>query len=149
MKLPTSPTNIRIDPDRPVHLIGIGGAGMSALASILLQRGQPVTGSDLRGGRGVAALQAMGATVFVGHAADQLGDAGLVVVSTAVPPDNPEVAAAVQRGIRIVHRAELLAALMQGRCGVLVAGTHGKTTTTSMLTVALQAAGLDPSFAIG
>ena len=149
MKTPTAPTSLTIDPTRPVHLIGIGGAGMSALASILLQRGQPVSGSDLRGGRAASALQAMGATVFVGHAAEHLGDAGLVVVSTAVPDSNPEVEAAVERGVPVVHRAELLAALISGRRGILVAGTHGKTTTTSMLTVALQAAGLDPSFAIG
>ena len=138
-----------LDPARPVHLVGIGGAGMSALASILLQRGHLVTGSDLRGGRAAGALSAMGARVSIGHDAAQLGDAGLVVVSTAVQGDNPEVAAARARGIRVVRRAELLAALMVGRRGVLVAGTHGKTTTTSMLTVALQTAGMDPSFAIG
>ena len=149
MTLPTAPSTLTLDPSRPIHLVGIGGAGMSALASILLQRGQPVTGSDLRGGRAAAALQAMGARVAVGHAAEHLGDAGLVVVSTAVPADNPEVAAARERGIQVVHRAQLLAALMEGYRSVLVAGTHGKTTTTSMLTVALQSAGLDPSFAIG
>ena len=138
-----------LDPSRPVHLIGIGGAGMSALASILLQRGHAVTGSDLRGGRAASALEAMGATVWVGHDAAHLGDAGLVVISTAVPPDNPELVAAHERGIPVAHRAQLLAALIVGRRGILVAGTHGKTTTTSMLTVALQHASIDPSFAIG
>ena len=149
MNIPTEPGELSLDPTRPVHLVGIGGAGMSALASILLQRGQPVTGTDLRGGRGAAALAAMGAKVTIGHAAAHLGNAGLVVVSTAVPDSNPEVVAARQQGVPVVHRAQLLAALMSGRRSLLVAGTHGKTTTTSMLTVALQSAGLDPSFAIG
>jgi UDP-N-acetylmuramate--alanine ligase len=149
MTVPSTPTATAIDDDAVVHLVGIGGAGMSALASILLQRGQRVTGSDLRGGRAASALQAMGAQVFVGHAAEHVGDAGVVVVSTAVPDDNPEVIAARERGIAVLHRAELLAALMQGRRSVLIAGTHGKTTTTSMATVALQHAGMDPSFAIG
>ena len=146
MSAPAPPT---LDPSRPVHLVGIGGAGMSALASILLQRGHLVTGSDLRGGRAATALAAMGARVAIGHAAEHLGAAGLVVTSTAVPQDNPEVVAARERGVPVIHRAELLAALMAGRRGLLVAGTHGKTTTTSMVTVALQQAGLDPSFAIG
>jgi UDP-N-acetylmuramate--alanine ligase len=145
----SAPAPVALDPSRPVHLVGIGGAGMSALASILLQRGHPVTGSDLRGGRAATALAAMGARVEIGHAAEHLGDAGLVVTSTAVPADNPEVVAARERGVPVIHRAELLAALMAGRRGLLVAGTHGKTTTTSMVTVALQQAGLDPSFAIG
>jgi UDP-N-acetylmuramate--alanine ligase len=135
--------------DRPIHLVGIGGAGMSALASILLQRGHAVSGSDLRGGKAASALSAMGAVVHVGHAAEHIADAALVVVSTAVPQDNPEVVAARQTGVPVVRRAELLAALMRDRTAVLVAGTHGKTTTTSMLTVALQAAGVDASFAIG
>jgi len=140
---------LRLDPEQPVHLVGIGGAGMSALASILLQRGHTVTGSDLRGGRAAAALVAMGARVEIGHDADHLGEPGLVAVSTAVPDSNPEVVAARERGIPVVHRARLLAALMAGRRALLVAGTHGKTTTTSMVTVALQQAGADPSFAIG
>ena len=140
---------VTLDPSQPVHLVGIGGAGMSALASILLQRGHLVTGSDLRGGPAANALTAMGARVFVGHAAEHLGDPGLVVVSTAVADDNPEVADARRRGLPVIHRAALLAALIAGRRGLLVAGTHGKTTTTSMVTVALQQAGLDPSFAIG
>jgi UDP-N-acetylmuramate--alanine ligase len=140
---------ITLDPSRAVHLVGIGGAGMSALASILLQRGHLVSGSDLRGGPAANALSAMGAQIFVGHAAEHLGDPAVVVVSTAVPADNPEVAEARRRGVAVIHRAELLAALIAGRRGLLVAGTHGKTTTTSMVTVALQQAGLDPSFAIG
>lgn len=132
-----------------VHLIGVGGAGMSPLAHILLERGHPVSGSDLRGGRVCAALTAMGATVSVGHAAAHVEGADLVVVSTAVPPDNPELVRADELGLPVLRRAELLDALMVGQRRVLIAGTHGKTTTTAMTTVCLQAAGLDPSFAIG
>ncbi|MPZ71945.1 MAG: UDP-N-acetylmuramate--L-alanine ligase [Nitriliruptorales bacterium] len=145
----TAPPQLTLDLDRPIHLVGIGGAGMSALASILLQRGHTVTGSDLRGGPAATALAAMGARVAIGHAAEHVGSPALVVTSTAVPSENPEVATARERGIPVVRRAELLAALIGGRRGLLVAGTHGKTTTTSMVTVALQQAGLDPSFAIG
>jgi UDP-N-acetylmuramate--alanine ligase len=136
------------DPRR-VHLVGIGGAGMSGIARILLQRGHHVSGSDLREGRALAELRALGATVHVGHEAGNVGEADLVVISTAVPRDNPEVVAAEQQGRTILRRAEMLAELMTGERAVLIAGTHGKTTTTSMAVVALQAAGRDPSFAIG
>ena len=139
----------RLAPGTHVHLVGVGGAGMNALAQVLLERGHTVSGSDLRGGGGTAALQAMGADVRVGHSAEHVGDASLVVVSAAIPTSNPEVEAAVDQGIPVIRRAELLAALIEGYRGLLVAGTHGKTTTTAMTTVALQAAGLDPSFAIG
>jgi UDP-N-acetylmuramate--alanine ligase len=132
-----------------VHLVGIGGSGMSALAQILLERGYPVSGSDLRGGRTCAVLEAMGAVVHLGHDAAHVDGAGTVAVSTAIPASNPEVVRATELGMPVLRRAELLAALMTGYRQVLVAGTHGKTTTTSMLTVGLQAAGLDPSFAIG
>lgn len=132
-----------------VHLVGAGGAGMSALGTVLLERGHPVTGSDLRDGRGAEALRALGADIRVGHA-DRLPDGvDVVVVSTAVRRDNPEVAAAQAAGLPVWRRAQLLAALLDAHRGVLVSGTHGKTTTTAMLTVALQEAGLDPSFAIG
>jgi UDP-N-acetylmuramate--alanine ligase len=134
---------------RRVHLVGIGGAGMSGIARILLQRGHEVTGSDLREGRALAELRALGASVHVGHAADNLGDAELVVTSTAVPRDNPEVVAAREQGRTLLRRAEMLAELMRDERSVLIAGTHGKTTTTSMTVVAMQAAGRDPSFAIG
>jgi UDP-N-acetylmuramate--alanine ligase len=143
------PTAPQLPADARVHLVGIGGAGMSALAWILLQRGHPVSGSDLRGGRAAAALQAMGAEVHVGHDAAHAAGADIVVVSTAVGEHNPEVTAARAAGTPVLRRAELLAALVTGYRGLFVAGTHGKTTTTSMLTVALQGAGLDPSFAIG
>ena len=138
-----------LSPGARVHLIGVGGAGMSALAHILLERGHTVSGSDLRGGRVCAELEAMGARVRIGHDAAHVDGADVVAVSTAVPADNPEVARARELGLPVLRRAELLAALMAGRRAILVAGTHGKTTTTSMLTVCLQAAGLDPSFAIG
>lgn len=122
---------------------------MSGIARILLQRGHLVSGSDLREGRALAELRALGAVIHVGHEAANLGDADLVVTSTAVPPDNPEVVAARGEGRTVLRRAEMLAELMADERAVLIAGTHGKTTTTSMAVVALQAAGRDPSFAIG
>ncbi len=143
------PERIDLDTRRCVHLVGVGGAGMSGLARILLQRGHEVSGTDLQEGRGIAELRAMGARVDIGHTADAIGDAEVVVVSSAVPNDNPEVVASRDRGLVVLRRAEMLAALMAGSRGVLIAGTHGKTTTTSMAVVALQAAGRDPSFAIG
>jgi UDP-N-acetylmuramate--alanine ligase len=132
-----------------VHLIGVGGAGMSGIARILLQRGISVSGSDLRAGSALDELRVLGGRIEVGHAAANLGDADLVVISTAVPTDNPEVQAAHERGLPVWRRAEMLAQLMADERAVLVAGTHGKTTTTSMAVVAMQAAGGDPSFAIG
>lgn len=135
--------------ERIVHLVGIGGAGMSGIARILLQRGRRVTGSDLRDGRALDGLRALGAEVTIGHDASNVTDADIVVTSTAVSSDNPEVVEARRAGLPILRRAEMLAELMEGDRGILVAGTHGKTTTTSMAVVALQAAGRDPSFAIG
>lgn len=133
----------------PHHLVGIGGAGMSGIARVLLQRGHRVSGSDLRDGRVVAELRALGASIAIGHDAANLPEAGTVVVSAAVHGDNPELTAARERGLRLVSRAAMLAELMEGQRRVLVAGTHGKTTTTSMVVVAAQAAGRDPSFVIG
>ena len=138
-----------LDTPRRVHLVGIGGAGMSGIARILLQRGHTVSGSDLQEGRAVAELRVLGARVEIGHDADNLQDAELVVISSAVPTDNPELLAADEQGRQILRRAEMLAALMADEHAVLIAGTHGKTTTTSMTVVAMQAAGKDPSFAIG
>ena len=132
-----------------VHFVGIGGAGLSAIARIMLARGLPVSGSDGVDSPTLDALRALGARVHVGHAADQLGDADTVVVSTAVREDNPEYVEAVVRGLRVLPRSAALASVMAGRRVVAVAGTHGKTTTTSLLTVALQAAGADPTYAIG
>lgn len=135
--------------DRP-HFIGIGGAGMSGIAKILAQRGAHVAGSDAKDSGTAQALRALGATVHIGHAAGHLAaDATGVVVSSAIRADNPELAAARERGVPVVHRSDALAALMTGFRPIAVAGTHGKTTTTSMLAVSLGALGLDPSYAIG
>jgi UDP-N-acetylmuramate--alanine ligase len=132
-----------------VHLLGIGGAGMSALARLFLARGVAVSGSDARASAVTSELEAAGATVSIGHLASQVPPGATLVVSTAVKPDNPELVHARELGLRVLHRSEALAALMAGRRAVAIAGTHGKTTTTGMTTVLLQRAGLDPSFAIG
>ncbi len=132
-----------------VHLVGIGGAGMSGIARVLLARGVPVSGSDAKDSRALAELRVLGADVHVGHDAAHLAGADTVVVSSAVRETNAELRAARERGLRVLLRAEALASLMVGRRRVAVAGTHGKTTTTSMLTVAAFACGVDPSFAIG
>ncbi|WP_067491884.1 UDP-N-acetylmuramate--L-alanine ligase [Actinomadura hibisca] len=132
-----------------VHFIAIGGAGMSGIARVMLKRGITVSGSDARDSDLLGQLGELGAKVFVGHDAAHLGDADTVVVSTAIRDTNPELVAARERGLRVLHRSAALAALMAGRRAVAVAGTHGKTTTTSMLTVALQHAGADPSYCIG
>ena len=132
-----------------VHFVGIGGAGLSGIARIMLARGIEVSGSDAKASATIEALRALGAECYVGHAAEQVAGADTVVVSTAVREDNPEVVEAARRGLRLIPRSAALEAVMQGREVVAVAGTHGKTTTTSMLTVALQHCGADPSFAIG
>ncbi|MEV4253381.1 UDP-N-acetylmuramate--L-alanine ligase [Spirillospora sp. NPDC049652] len=132
-----------------VHFIAIGGAGMSGIARIMLKRGITVSGSDARDSELLGQLAGLGAKVYVGHDASHLGDAETVVVSSAIRESNPELAAARERGLRVLHRSAALASLMAGRRAVAVAGTHGKTTTTSMLTVALQHAGADPSYCIG
>ncbi|MFD5228878.1 UDP-N-acetylmuramate--L-alanine ligase [Streptomyces qaidamensis] len=135
--------------DRP-HFIGIGGAGMSGIAKILAQRGAVVAGSDAKESATAEALRALGATVHIGHAAEHLADdASCVVVSSAIRQDNPELARAAELGIPVVHRSDALAALMDGLRPLAVAGTHGKTTTTSMLAVSLSELGLKPSYAIG
>ncbi|MFE6691226.1 UDP-N-acetylmuramate--L-alanine ligase [Streptomyces sp. NPDC057743] len=135
--------------ERP-HFIGIGGAGMSGIAKILAQRGAAVAGSDAKDSATAQALRTLGATVHIGHAAEHLAaDATSVVVSSAIRDDNPELAAARERGLPVVHRSDALAALMDGLRPIAVAGTHGKTTTTSMLAVSLGALGLKPSYAIG
>jgi UDP-N-acetylmuramate--alanine ligase len=132
-----------------VHVVGIGGAGMSGIARILVARGVAVSGSDAKDSRRTTALRALGVDVAIGHEAAQVADVDTVIASTAIRPDNPELVAARERGLRVMSRAEALATLMAGYRGIAVAGTHGKTTTTSMLTVALQHCGVDPSFAIG
>ncbi|NGO11924.1 UDP-N-acetylmuramate--L-alanine ligase [Streptomyces sp. HC44] len=135
--------------DRP-HFIGIGGAGMSGIAKILAQRGAKVAGSDAKESATADALRALGVTVHIGHAASHLADdATCVVVSSAIRADNPELARAAELGIPVVHRSDALASLMEGLRPLAVAGTHGKTTTTSMLAVSLSELGLAPSYAIG
>ncbi|MFE5791836.1 UDP-N-acetylmuramate--L-alanine ligase [Streptomyces sp. NPDC056503] len=135
--------------ERP-HFIGIGGAGMSGIAKILAQRGAKVAGSDAKDSPTAEALRAHGVTVHLGHAAEHLADdASAVVVSSAIRADNPELARAAELGIPVVHRSDALASLMDGLTAIAVAGTHGKTTTTSMLAVALTELDLDPSYAIG
>lgn len=132
-----------------VHFVGIGGAGMSAIARILLARSIVVSGSDARDSPVLAQLARLGAIVHAGHNAEWAGSADTVVVSTAIRDDNPEVLAARAAGARIIHRSQALAAAMEGKSVVAVAGTHGKTTTTAMVTVMLHHNGLDPSFAVG
>ncbi|MFF8845255.1 UDP-N-acetylmuramate--L-alanine ligase [Streptomyces sp. NPDC015127] len=135
--------------ERP-HFIGIGGAGMSGIAKILAQRGAKVAGSDAKESATAESLRALGATVHIGHAAEHLAsDASCVVVSSAIRADNPELARAAELSVPVVHRSDALASLMTGLRSIAVAGTHGKTTTTSMLAVALTELGLDPSYAIG
>ena len=132
-----------------VHFIGIGGSGMSGIAKVMAARGALVSGSDIQDSGTLEALRAFGITVFVGHDPANIGEAELVVTSSAIGSSNPELAAAMSSGKTILGRAEALSRLLIGKRSIAVAGTHGKTTTTSMLTVALQSCGLDPSFAIG
>jgi UDP-N-acetylmuramate--alanine ligase len=135
---------------RRIHFVGIGGIGMSGIAELLANLGYTVSGSDARRSEATARLeQAFGVKVFEGHAAEHIGDADVVVYSSAVQPTNPEVAAARARGIPAIPRAEMLAELMRLRFSIAVAGSHGKTTTTSMIAVMLERAGLDPTAVIG
>jgi UDP-N-acetylmuramate--alanine ligase len=132
-----------------IHFIGIGGAGMSGIARIMLAKSIEVSGSDKNESQMTLALKALGAKVQIGHDAKNIDSADLVVVSAAISKNNPEYAAAIAAGLPIAARATALSWLLSDSKSVAVAGTHGKTTTTAMLTVALQAAGVDPSFAIG
>ncbi|WP_027369545.1 UDP-N-acetylmuramate--L-alanine ligase [Desulfovermiculus halophilus] len=132
-----------------IHMVGIGGAGMSGIAEVLLNLGYTVSGSDLSDNDPVRRLQAMGAWIARGHAEGNLKEADVVVKSTAVGEDNPEVTAAKAKGIPVIPRAEMLAELMRLKTGIAVAGTHGKTTTTSLLGTVFKEAGLDPTVIIG
>lgn len=132
-----------------LHFIGIGGAGMSGLARIALSHSIGVTGSDIKASSVIKALQALGATIATSHAGDNVDGADFVVYSTAISPNNPELLRARELGIDVLTRAAALSILMSESTSIAVAGTHGKTTTSSMLAVALQACGADPSFAIG
>ncbi|MGZ4445093.1 MAG: UDP-N-acetylmuramate--L-alanine ligase [Nocardioides sp.] len=149
MKVPVPDEILPADALGRVHFVGIGGAGLSGIARIMLARGIAVSGSDGVDSPTLQALRDLGARVHVGHAAEQVHDADTLVVSTAVREDNPEYLEAVRQGLRVLPRSAALAAVMAGRRVLAVAGTHGKTTTTSLLTVALQAAGADPTYAVG
>src|SRR5208337_2771344 len=129
----------------PIHFVGIGGIGMSGIAEVLINLGHDVQGSDASDNANVKRLRECGATVFVGHDPANLGAAAVVVVSTAIKRDNPELTAARLRRIPVVRRAEMLAELMRLKQCVAIAGTHGKTTTTSLVATLLDAAGLDPT----
>ncbi|WP_152361723.1 UDP-N-acetylmuramate--L-alanine ligase [Microlunatus speluncae] len=133
----------------PVHFIAIGGSGMNGIASAFLDLGYEVSGSDRQDSGYLQALTKRGARTYVGHAAEQLGDARTVIASSAIREDNPELAEARARGLRVLHRSEALGSLMLGRRGVAVAGTHGKTTTTAMIARVLTEVGADPSYLIG
>src|SRR5271163_1197110 len=132
-----------------VHFIGIGGIGMSGIAEILLTLGYSVSGSDLRRSSITDRLVSLGATVFEGHAAANVVGSGVVVTSSAVNEQNPEVVEARQRKIPVIQRAEMLAELMRLKYGIAIAGMHGKTTTTSMIATVLAAGGLDPTVVVG
>ena len=140
---------IDLSAETSIHVVGAGGAGMGAIASVLRAMGHRVTGSDLRDGPVVARLCAEGVPVAIGHDESNLGDAALVAISSAIRDSNPEVRAAVSRGIPVVRRSEILPAIAARRSTIAVAGTHGKTTTSSMLALVLVEAGLNPSFIIG
>jgi UDP-N-acetylmuramate--L-alanine ligase len=144
---PTEP--VALDELGRAHFVGIGGAGMSGIARIMLARGAAVSGSDSGGSAALDELAALGARVHVGHAAGQVGDADTLVVSSAIRDSNPELAEARRRGLRVLHRAAALASLMVGRRVIAVTGTHGKTSTTSMVATVLLETGAAPAYAIG
>ncbi len=140
-------------PETRIHFVGIGGIGMSGIAEILINLGYPVSGSDLKESDSTKRLSSLGATIRLGHAKEHLdlleGLANVVVISSAVKPENPEVAEAKRRGIPVIPRAEMLAELMRLKFGIAIAGSHGKTTTTSLIATVLHHAGLDPTAVIG
>jgi UDP-N-acetylmuramate--alanine ligase len=142
-------TNVTAEDLGRVHVIGIGGVGMNGVARLLITRGITVSGSDVREWPPLDALRVLGATVHIGHDVKNLEGVDTVIYSTAIPPDNVELAEARRRGLRVLHRAEALVVAMNGREVVAISGTNGKTSTTSMVTTILQRCGKDPSFVIG
>ncbi|MBI4462369.1 MAG: UDP-N-acetylmuramate--L-alanine ligase, partial [Acidobacteria bacterium] len=142
-------TELNYPPRHRIHFVGIGGTGMSGIAEVLLTLGYTVSGSDLHPSAVTERLARLGAKVFGGHRAEHVAGAQVVVVSTAIGADNPEVQEAHRRQIPVIPRAEMLAELMRLKYGIAVAGSHGKTTTTSLIAGLLAAAGLDPTFVVG
>ena len=140
---------VDLDKIRNIHFIGIGGAGMSALAYVLIKRGYHVSGSDAKPGYMATKLAKEGALVFIGHAACQIERAEVVVISTAIHPDNPELVEAKRRQVPVIHRSDVLAYLMNKHKGIAVAGAHGKTTTSSMLSCITYDCGMDPTIVVG
>jgi len=138
-----------LQPGQHLHIVGVGGFGMSAIARVLLQQGYTVSGSDLKANDFTRDLAAAGAAIFIGHAAEHIAGADAVVISSAVPETNPEVSAARAAGIPVRRRREMLGELMAQQVGIAVAGTHGKTTTTALIAHILTEAGLDPTYIIG
>ncbi|MDY6956342.1 MAG: UDP-N-acetylmuramate--L-alanine ligase [Pseudomonadota bacterium] len=134
---------------RRIHFVGMGGVGMAGIAEVLLNLGYPVSGSDMRDSAALQRLATLGAAVTLGHGADRIAGADVVVISSAIGTENPEVVAARTQGIPVIPRAQMLAELMRFRYGIAVAGTHGKTTTTSLIASVLADGGLDPTFVIG
>src|SRR5882724_7274304 len=132
-----------------LHFVGIGGSGMSGIAEVLLNAGYPITGSDKKKSELTARLEGLGARIFEGHQASNVGDAEGIVVSNAVPETNPEVLEARRRKIPVIPRAQMLNELMRLKYGVCISGTHGKTTTTSMTGLVLKEGGFDPTIVIG
>ena len=132
-----------------IHFVGIGGIGMSGIAEVLINLGYNISGSDTVQSETTARLQKLGACVALGHAAKNIGNADVVVTSTAVKVDNPEVVEAHQRNVPVIPRAEMLAELLKMKFSVAVSGSHGKTTTTSMISTILDRGGLDPTMVIG
>ena len=143
------PGHFLFAPSQRIHFIGIGGIGMSGIAEILLTMGYSVSGSDLKRSAVTDRLLGMGARIFEGHAASNAAASDVVVTSSAVAKNNPEVLEARERKIPVIQRAEMLAELMRLKYGIAVAGAHGKTTTTSMVASILAAAHLDPTFVVG
>jgi len=134
---------------RNIHFVGIGGIGMSGIAEVLLNMGYGVTGSDLKRTDIIDRLEQLGARIFINHSAENIGNADVVVTSSAIKKNNPEVLAAQSQKIPVIPRAEMLAELMRLKYGIAVAGSHGKTTTTSMISTVLGFGGFDPTIVVG